>query len=283
MSADKNNSQRSYIETAQSEFDEYAQNLLRENEKLRAMTTMLESDSRRLHLEVIEARRIMAHKEDFRRAVQSLESDRQQMTDELAKALRDRDTAVGELDTLRAQLTDVEEENHRYAREYQKVKNQSNNLFNLYIASYQLHASVHRKQVLESIQEIIINLIGSEELAVYEVNPKNGRFELAASFGVDASKLKSFKSGDGVIGSRLASGEVFVDGEAKSGESKLTACVPLKINDVIIGAILVFRLLDHKPSLQAVDHELFELLSVHAANALYCATLHERHPLVAVA
>ena len=281
MSAAENKTSRSYIEAAQSEFEEYTQNLLRENEKLRAMTTMLESDSRRLHLEVIEARRILAHKEDFRRAVQSLESDRQQMTDELAKALRERDSAISDLDDLRTQLQDVEQESHRYAREYQRVKNQSNNLFNLYIASYQLHASVQRKQVLESIQEIIINLIGSEELAIFEM--KNGRFELAASFGVDAAKLKSFKSGDGPIGARLSSGEVFVDGEARAGETKLTACVPLKINDTIIGAILVFRLLDHKQSLQAVDHELFELLSVHAANALYCANLHEKNPLVAVA
>ena len=282
MSAQEKTS-RSYIEAAQSEFEAYTQNLLRENEKLRAMTTMLESDSRRLHLEVIEARRILAHKEDFRRAVQSLESDRQQMTDELAKALKERDSAVNELDSLKAQLDDVEQENHRYAREYQRVKNQSNNLFNLYIASYQLHASVERRRVLESIQEIIINLIGSEELAIFEMNQKSGRFELAASFGIDGSKLKSFKSGDGPIGARLASGEVFVDGEAKPGETKLTACVPLKINDTIIGAILDFRLLQHKQSLQAVDHELFELLSVHAANALYCATLHEKHPVVAVA
>jgi hypothetical protein len=282
MSAPEKTS-RSYIEAAQNEFEAYTQNILRENEKLRAMTTMLESDSRRLHLEVIEARRILAHKEDFRRAVQSLESDRQQMTDELAKALKERDSAVSELDSIRVQLDDVEQENLRYAREYQRVKNQSNNLFNLYIASYQLHASVERKQVLASIQEIIINLIGSEEMAIFEFNQKNGRFELASSFGVDAAKLKSFKAGDGVIGARLASGEVFVDGEARAGESKLTACVPLKINDTIIGAILVFRLLDHKQALQAVDHELFELLSVHAANALYCATLHERYPLVAVA
>ena len=276
-------SSRSYIESAQNELEEYTQNLLRENEKLRAMTTMLESDSRRLHLEVIEARRILAHKEDFRRAVQSLEADRQQMTDELAKALTERDSAHSELSELRAQMNDVEQENHQYAREYQRVKNQSNNLFNLYIASYQLHASVERAAVLNSIQEIIINLIGSEELAIFEVDARTGRYELAASFGVDAAKLKNFKPGDGAIGSRLASGEVFVNGEAKAGESTLTACVPLKINDTIIGAILVFRLLDHKQSLQAVDHELFELLSVHAANALYCAKLHEKHPLVKVA
>jgi predicted nucleic acid-binding Zn-ribbon protein len=183
VSADKN-TQRSYVETAQLEFEEYAQNLLRENEKLRAMTTMLESDSRRLHLEVIEARRILAHKEDFRRAVQSLESDRQTMTDELAKALKERDSAAQALEDLRAQLVDVEEENVRYAREYQRVKNQSNNLFNLYIASYQLHASVDRKKVLESIQEIIINLIGSEELAIWELD--GAHLTLADSFGIDA-------------------------------------------------------------------------------------------------
>ena len=283
MSPSEKNGTRNYVETAQSEFEQYAQNLLRENEKLRAMTAMLESDSRRLHLEVIEARQILTHKEEFRKAVQSLEVDRQQMTDDLAKAFKERDAAMTQLDELKAQMGDVEQESHRYAQEYQRIKNQHNNLFNLYIASYQLHASVERQAVLNSIQEVIINLIGSEEIAIYDMNQRTGRFELASSFGVDSAKLKNFKPGDGPIGARLASGEVFVDGNARGGETKLTACVPLKIGDTIIGAILVFRLLDHKESLQPVDHELFELLSVHAANALYCSSLHAKHPLVAVA
>jgi len=42
----------------------------------------------------------------------------------------------------------------------------------------------------------------------------------------------------------------------------------------ITGAILVFRLLEHKQGLQPLDHELFELLGVHASTALYCANLH---------
>ena len=49
----------------------------------------------------------------------------------------------------------------------------------------------------------------------------------------------------------------------------MTACVPLKIGSMVVGAIVVFRLLSHKPALERVDHELFELLAVHASTALY--------------
>jgi hypothetical protein len=38
----------------------------------------------------------------------------------------------------------------------------------------------------------------------------------------------------------------------------------------------VFRLLGHKPQLESVDLELFDLLATHAATALYCSDLHAR-------
>ena len=46
---------------------------------------------------------------------------------------------------------------------------------------------------------------------------------------------------------------------------------------ILVGAILIFRLLEHKQELAPVDHELLELLAVHASTALYCATLHGKN------
>ena len=129
--------------------------------------------------------------------------------------------------------------------------------------------------MLTTIQEIVVNLIGSEEVAIFEFAEDANEFRLASSFGVDLSRLKSFKAGSGPIGQRLLGGEVFVNDHVSGGEDKLTACVPLRIGERIIGAILVFRLLEHKQGLQPVDHELFELLGIHASTALYCANLHE--------
>ncbi len=273
MSVEEKN--RSYVTVVREELHQYTQGLLRENEKLRAMTTTLETDKRRLELEIIEARVVLEQKEDLRRATESFETARAELLVELAQVAQARDAATRELDLLRSRCVDVERENETYAAQYHQIENQSSNLSNLYVASYQLHASVERDTVLTTIQEIVVNLIGSEEVAIFEVDENTREFCLSSSFGVDEVRLKSFEAGTGPLGQRLVDGEVFVNDDAPGDEDHLTACVPLKIGERVIGAILVFRLLEHKQGLQAVDHELFELLSIHASTALYCANLHE--------
>jgi len=273
VSAEEKN--RSYITVVREELQQYTQGLLRENEKLRAMATALESDKRRLELEVIEARVVLQQKEELRLAAEKFEASRLETLMQLEKARHDCDAATLELERLRARYEDVEHENETYAEKYHQIETQSSNLSNLYVASYQLHASVERETVLSTIQEIVVNLIGSEEVAIFEFHENAHEFRLASAFGVEQTKLKSFKAGSGPIGSRLLSGEVFVNDHVSGGEDKLTACVPLRIGDRVTGAILVFRLLEHKQGLQPVDHELFELLAIHASTALYCANLHE--------
>jgi hypothetical protein len=273
LSAEEKN--RSYISFVQEELQAYTQGLLRENEKLRAMATTLESDKRRLELDIIEARVVLQQKEELRRAAESFETARMEALMQLEKARHDSDTATQELERLRSRFEDVEQENEKYAAQYHQIEIHSSNLSNLYVASYQLHASVERQTVLGTIQEIVVNLIGSEEVAIFEFNDAANEFRIASSFGVAESRLKNFKAGSGPIGSRLLSGEVFVNDNATGGEGQLTACVPLRIGDRVTGAILVFRLLEHKQGLQPVDHELFELLSIHASTALYCANLHK--------
>jgi len=226
----------SYVLQARDEQQQYTASLLRENEKLRAIVAMIESD----HYRVEEQHR----------------------------------AAVAELERLRSRFHEVAEENERFADQYQQIETHSSNLANLYVASYQLHSSVDREAVLGAILEIVINLVGSEQVAVYERAEVPDTFRLAKSFGVDDERLAAFTLGEGAIARRLANAEIFTDDEATGGEDRLTACVPLKVGEELIGAILVFRLLDHKPSLQPVDHELFELLAVHASTALYCASLH---------
>ena len=60
----------------------------------------------------------------------------------------------------------------------------------------------------------------------------------------------------------------------------LVACIPLKLDNDVTGLIAIFSLLPHKPGLEALDHELFDLLATHAATALYCTSLHEGSAVV---
>ena len=144
MSADN---KTSYVLQARDEQQQYTASLLRENEKLRAVVAMIESDHRRV--------------EEQHRA------------------------AVDELERLRSRFHAVAEENERFADQYQQIETHSSNLANLYVASYQLHSSVDRDAVLGAILEIVINLVGSEQVAVYERGQVRDTFELATSFGVD--------------------------------------------------------------------------------------------------
>ncbi len=192
MSADDKN--RSYVTVVREELQQYTQGLLRENEKLRAMATALESDKRRLELEIIEARVVLDQQEELRKATENFEAARAEMLTEVARLVQARDAATRELDLLRTRIGDVERENETYAAQYHQIENQSSNLSNLYVASYQLHASVERETVLSTIQEIVVNLIGSEEVAIFEFYEDAREFRLSSSFGVDRMKLKSFKS-----------------------------------------------------------------------------------------
>jgi hypothetical protein len=97
---------------------------------------------------------------------------------------------------------------------------------------------------------------------------------LVGSFGINAREWAGVPLGDGVIGTVVRSGERFVAGETLmqpfGREEHLSACIPLKLDDKVVGAIGIFRLLQQKPALEAVDFELFDLLGSHAASALFC-------------
>ena len=229
MSQQRNNG-RSYISQAREEQQQYVNGLLRENENLRAAVAMLEGD--------------------------------------VLRAEEQRRVAVDELQRQRARFEAIAGENQRFAEQYQHIEEQSSNLANLYVASYQLHTSVDRPTVLQTIQEIVINLIGSEQLAIYERDGES--FRMAVEFGLGEENLLSRVGGEYAV-EKLAEGHIFR--EPADGQP-LTACVRLEIEGQVVGAILVFRLLEHKASLQPVDHELFDLLAVHASTALYCASLH---------
>jgi GAF domain-containing protein len=52
------------------------------------------------------------------------------------------------------------------------------------------------------------------------------------------------------------------------------ACIPLRIEDRAVGAIVVFSLLAQKAAFVTVDRELFKLLGAHAGATLVAAYLY---------
>jgi K+-sensing histidine kinase KdpD len=223
---------------------------------------------------------LVTENERIRAVVTTLEEDR-------LRAARERERLRSELDAerlirqhLEADVGALAGESKGHQERYREIERQNSNLANLFVAAFRLHATLDRGEVLAVIQEIIINLVGSEEIAILEVADGDA-LVLGASFGIDTTRWQRVPLHAGRIGRTVAAGAPWTrEGPAAQGagdpDDGLTACIPLSFAGRVIGAIAVFRLLPHKTHLEEVDHEIFGLLATHAALALYSAGLHAK-------
>jgi ribosomal silencing factor RsfS len=157
------------------------------------------------------------------------------------------------------------------------LEQQASRLLKLYVAIQRLHEASDREQVLVAIQEIVIHIIGSEELALFRLEPGAQRLMLVTALGVDADRLCSLALGQGPIGETAISGTLFIASTpARAGERKpdaVSACVPLRMGGQVHGVLTLFGLLPQKRKLDEVDIEVLTLLGVHAAPTLHRAEL----------
>ncbi len=176
--------------------------------------------------------------------------------------------AQAERDRLRARASELEAENQRLSDEYVAVEERTTHLTQLYVALERLHGGGSRAETLAAVQEIVINLVGSEELAVFE--RRGGALALVHAFGVPPRALDALDLREGAIGRAAATGRAYLAGrDAPSpNEDDLTAAIPLRAWDGVQGVLAIFRLLGHKPGLCESDHAVFDLLSTHAGVAL---------------
>lgn len=211
---------------------------------------------------------------DTREYVQSLLDENRRLSTQVAELEAERSRSLEAQTALIARLSEIEEESRAYAARYVEVEQQNTNLANLYVASYQLHGTLDREKVLGSIKEIVINLIGSEELGIWEVDRDFDGLVLIDSFGIDPRRWAALPLDSPLILNRVVeTGEPFVAGPSTHYDPNFLACIPLKLDDHVIGVIGIFSLLQQKAGLEAVDLELFDLLATHGATALHCTRL----------
>jgi len=242
-----------YVHKVREDTRQYIHGLLEDNHRLQILVTDLESQNARL-------------KRHFENQIAMLQEEMRLQKDDESK--------------LQEHLAEIEDKNRRFLDQYHEVERQNSNLANLYVASYRLHGTLDNEQVLSVIQEIIINQIGSEEFAIFELNSEGGPLVLTASLGIDPERYRTVRLGEGRIGRVALEGQMFAgeagdhDGGCESAsEDPRIACIPLKMDGTVTGAIAIFSLLPQKPQLEELDRELFELLATHAATALYCTRL----------
>src|SRR5262245_1818819 len=101
---------------------------------------------------------------------------------------------------LQARLSAAQADSQRFAETYGAIERQNSELANLYVASYRLHGTLDRAEVMLAIQEILANLVGCEEAAVFELDAARGVLRQIGSFGFEKGRLEEVALGQGVIG-----------------------------------------------------------------------------------
>jgi hypothetical protein len=216
---------------------------------------------------VAELRSTLARAGELIRVVESNLDETSQGIESVLK-----DERVGELER---RLSTAESDVKELASRLVDSEHQGGRLMNLYVATYQLHATLDPAEVQATIAEIAINLLGAEQFVLLLRRDEGDGCEIALIEG-QYEGVKSFYDGQDYTG-----GDPMVDATLKDGvlrlgptaDSQALAAVPLRVQNDIVGALVLLKLLDHKPILRAEDRDLLDLLSAHAASALFAARL----------
>jgi hypothetical protein len=180
--------------------------------------------------------------------------------------------------TPEEQLEEALRENARLTDRFLAAEQQVSDLANLYVAVNSLHGATEPAAVIAALREIVANLVGSEEFALFETDARHGHIRLVAAAGVAAFRFEAIEIDNGIIGTVAETGRPYVRRQGGSGQSgsdeSITACLPLRIGTSVAGVLAIFHLLPHKGALEGPDLDLFELLSAHVMPALLFSRFH---------
>ena len=149
----------------------------------------------------------------------------------------------------------------------------------LFASVSELHSSNDPADVVTVIKEIVANLLGCEEMGVFEVWPLGPVFTYLDGIGIDADKFATLPPSHPLVQQAFTSGQVVVPADP-TAESILgrpaAAIVPLRDGATVCGIVVLFTLLRQKPVLEREDAELLDAVATHGGRALINARLRER-------
>jgi nitrate/nitrite-specific signal transduction histidine kinase len=184
--------------------------------------------------------------------------------------------APPQMEELTRRLADLESDRTELSTRLAEFEQQTGRLMNLYVATYQLHATLDPSEVQSTIGEIAVNLLGAERYALLFWKSEGNECEVALSQDLehDPGNLfagKTYGGGDPAVDATLSDGVLRI-GPIEGSEA--LAVVPLTVQGTTVGALVLLKLFDHKASLRPDDRDLLDLLAAHAASALFAARVY---------
>jgi len=140
-------------------------------------------------------------------------------------------------------------------------------------ATLRLQACRNPEEALQAIQEIVANLLGSEQMAVFEVNLASATLGSCWSFGLKDFHHQILSLISEPVIQHVIEGAIYVDtsrsaNTAAPRQVPITACVPIRFERRTIAILMIFQLLPQKGSLQESDLALLKVVAQEAGPPL---------------
>jgi len=231
---------------------ELSDEMMQENRRLRDQLSAIEAENAELKTQLAGDRAIR----DLLKKIGQLESDKSRLL-----------STVNEQKEITGQIS------HRFAQ----VESELESFANLYVASFQLHLSLRLPTVVRHVKELLQQLIGARSAAIYLADEEGRHLVPVACEGIDLASVASVALHDGAAGDAVSAviERAFLTGVPHIAEGAVTdepaACIPLRIEDRLVGVIVVFGLFAQKAEFVTLDRELFKLLGAHAGATLVAA------------
>lgn len=191
---------------------------------------------------------------------------------------RDRlDRCQAEVVRLRRRAEAAEAANHRMAAEHAELAEGLSVLTRLWVAASALHEAASEDAALRALEEVMINLAGTEEFGVFEV--EGGLLVPVHAFGVADDRLRPHAPA-GVVARVVESGDAWrADAphpdprDEPDPPCEPAACIPLRMGGRVAVVVVVWSFLPQKMAFEPFDVELYALLANRAAPALRASRL----------
>ncbi len=206
--------------------------------------------------------------------------------DAIRDLLRTVERLEGERRALLARSDKLEQAEQEVVRRQATVEQDLSNLANLYIATFQLHASLSPRRVLRHLRDMMGQLVGAYGFVIYLIDEGVRKAVPIAHEGLEEADVEAVDLGVGTVGEACLTGIQRVRERGLHDDSidGPIAVLPMMVEGRCVGVIEIRTVLEQKTEWASLDHELFQLVISQAGNAMIAANLYEgeKGPLAAL-
>lgn len=189
---------------------------------------------------------------------------------DLLKTVEDLQTERSELLGRSAALAASEQQTKEATK---SVERDLSNLANLYIATFQLHASLSPRRVLRHVRDLLGQLVGADAFVIYLVDKAKKKAIPLVHEGVEDDEVSAVDLGDGPVGEACLTGIRRI--EDISERRTPVAIIPMQVDGRTVGIVEIRSVLPQKEHWLPLDHELLDLIQQQAAIAMIASNLYD--------